>query len=134
VAIDTLRWRWQAAVSDSHTLPPFEELALDGLGGLADNVALLKIDETHEFWILRAGKVFESWIDRSAHNLKITELAVDRARALQDLLDRAVNERQPVQTAAHGVVDGSVCTYDLVALPLANRWGSPPLLVYMQER
>ena len=32
--IDTLRWRWQAAVSDSHTLPPFEELALDGLGGL----------------------------------------------------------------------------------------------------
>ena len=124
--IDTLRWRWQAAVSDSHTLPPFEELALDGLGGLADNVALLQMDETHEFQILRAaGKVFESWIDRSAHYLKITELSVDRARALQDLLDRAVNERQPVQTAAHGVVDGSVCTYDLVPLPLANRWGSP---------
>ena len=132
--IDTLRWRWQAAVSDSHTFPPFEELALDGLGGLADNVALLQMDETHEFQILRAGKVFECWIDRSAHNLKITELSVDRARALQDLLDRAVNERQPVQTAAHGVVDGSVCTYDLVALPLANRWGSPLLLVYMQER
>jgi len=79
--IDTLRSRWQAVVSDSHTLPPFEELALDGLGGLADNVALLQMDETHEFQILRAGKVFESLIDRSAHNLNITELSVDRARA-----------------------------------------------------
>ncbi len=132
--IDTLRWRWQAAVSDSHTLPPFEELALDGLGGLADNVALLQMDAGREFQILRAGKVFEHWIDRPAHNLKITELSVDRARALQDLLGRAVNESQPVQTAAHGVVNGSVCTYDLVALPLANRWGPPLLLVYMQER
>ena len=132
--IDTMRWRWQAAASVSHALPPFEELALDGLGGLADNVALLQRDEAREFQILRAGKVFESWIDRPARNLKIAGLSVDRGRALQDLLGRAVNEGQPVQAAAHGVINGSVCTYDLVALPLANRWGPSLFLVYMQER
>jgi diguanylate cyclase (GGDEF)-like protein/PAS domain S-box-containing protein len=132
--IDTLRWRWQAAASDSHNLPPFEELALDGLGGLADNVALLQMDESRTFTILRAGQVFESWIDRPAHNLKVAELSIDRARALQELLGDAAGESHPVQTAAYGVVDGSVCLYDLVALPLANHWGPPLFLVYMQER
>ena len=39
---DTLRWRWQAAASQSNNLPPFEELALDSLGGMADNVAFCK--------------------------------------------------------------------------------------------
>jgi diguanylate cyclase (GGDEF)-like protein/PAS domain S-box-containing protein len=132
--IDSLRGRWQTAASASPALPPFEELTLDHLGGLADNVALVQMGEAHAFQILRAGKVFEIWINRPAQNLKITELSVDRARALQDLLDRAVNERQPVQIAAHGVVDGSVCTYDLVALPLANRLGPSLFLVYLQER
>ncbi|HUB64502.1 MAG TPA: EAL domain-containing protein [Methylocella sp.] len=132
--IDTLRWRWQAAVRDSHILPPFEELALDGLGGLADNMALLQMDGARQFQILRAGKVFETWIDRPAHRLKVAELSIDRARALEDLLGNAMDESQPVQTAAYGVVNGSVCLYDLVALPLANRWGAPLFLVYLQER
>jgi hypothetical protein len=132
--IDTLRWRWQAAARDSHILPPFEELALDGLGGLADNVALLQMEESRAFTILRAGQVFESWIDRPAHNLKVGELSIDRARALEELLGNVTGESHPVQTAAYGVVNGSVCLYDLVALPLANRWGPPFFLVYMQER
>ena len=92
------------------------------------------MDEPRAFTILRAGQVFESWIDRPAHNLKVAELSIDRARALQELLGDAAGESHPVQTAAYGVVNGSVCLYDLVALPLANRWGPPLFLVYMQER
>jgi len=132
--IDTLRWRWQAAASQSHSLPPFEELALDSLGGMADNVALLQMDEAREFQILMAGKLFESWIGRPAHNLKVADLSIDRARALQDLFAGAVSESQPVQTVAHGVVDGSVRAYDLVAMPLSNRCDMRLFLVYMQER
>ena len=132
--IDTLRWRWQAAAGASHNLPPFEDLALDTLGGMADNVALLQMDEAGELKIMRAGKVIERWIDRPAHNLKVTDLSVDRARALQELLAQAMQESEPVQTVAHGVVNGSVCAYDLVALPLANRWGLHLFLVYLQER
>jgi diguanylate cyclase (GGDEF)-like protein/PAS domain S-box-containing protein len=132
--IDTLRWRWNAAARPPQNLPPFEELALDGLGGLADSVALLQIDDAGELKILRAGKVFEAWIDRPAHKLKVAELSNDRARALQELYAKAVNEAQPVQAVAHGIVNGSVCVYDLVALPLFNRWGPPLFLVYVQER
>jgi hypothetical protein len=51
--IETLCSRWRAA---AHNLPPIEELALDGLGGLADSVALLQIDDAGELNILRAGK------------------------------------------------------------------------------
>ncbi|HEY8006747.1 MAG TPA: EAL domain-containing protein [Methylocella sp.] len=131
---ESLRWRWQAAASESNHLPPFEELSLDGLGGLADNVALLQMENSRAFTILRAGQVFESWIDRPARNLKVAELSIDRARALEELLGSATGQGHPVQTAAYGVVNGSVCLYDLVALPLANRWGPPLFLVYMQER
>jgi diguanylate cyclase (GGDEF)-like protein/PAS domain S-box-containing protein len=132
--IETLCWRWRAAARPPHNLPPSEELALDGLGGLADSVALLQIDDAGELNILRAGKVFEAWIDRPAHNLKVAGLSIDRARALRELYAQAVTEAQPVQAVAHGIVNGSVCVYDLVALPLSNRFGPPLFLVYMQER
>jgi hypothetical protein len=46
--IETLCWRWRAAARPPHNLPPFEELALDGLGGLAYSVALLHIDDAGE--------------------------------------------------------------------------------------
>jgi hypothetical protein len=132
--IETLRWRWRAAARPPHNLPPFEELALDGLGGLADSVALLQIDDAGELNILRADKVFEAWIDRPAHKLKVAGLSIDRARALRELYAQAVTEAQPVQAVAHGIVNGSVCVYDLVALPLSNHFGPPLFLVYMQER
>jgi len=132
--IDTLRWRWQAAASALHSLPPFEELALDGLGGLADNVALLRMDEDCVPQILKAGNVFEGWIGCPAQNVTIAGLSVDRARVLRELLAQAINEDQPVQTVAHGVVNGSVCLYDLIAMPLTNRWGLHLFLVYVEER
>src|ERR1019366_3717275 len=59
--------------------------------GMADNVALLQMDEAREFQILMAGKLFESWIGRPAHNLKVADLSIDRARALQDLFAGAVS-------------------------------------------
>ncbi|MCI0465665.1 MAG: EAL domain-containing protein [Beijerinckiaceae bacterium] len=132
--IDTLRWRWKAAAATSGTLPPFEELALDSLGGLGDSVALLQMDEAAALTILMAGKNFEEWIECEARKLKVNELSVDRARALCLLTGEAAKSNEPAQTIAHRVVDGLVCVYDLVALPLSNRWGQPLFLVYINER
>lgn len=131
---DTLRQRWQAAASASKTVPPLQELVLDGLGGLADNVALLLRDEACEFTILKAGKVFEAWIGCTADQLSAAELSIDRARALRELFGTVVKEARPVQTVAYGVVDGLVCVYDLVAVPLSSRQSPPSCLVYLQER
>jgi len=52
--IETLCCRWRAAARPPLNLPPFEELALDGLGNLADSVALLQIDD-------RRIEHFEGW-------------------------------------------------------------------------
>ena len=132
--IDTLRKKWQSAADRQHARPPFEELALDSPGGLGENVALLEGHESGNPTIVTAGRVFEDWIGREADCLKVDELAIDRARALRELHDKAVNEARPVQTVAYGIVDGLVCVYDLVAVPLSNRRGLSPCLVYIQER
>lgn len=132
--IDALRRRWQEAAGPSQMASPFEELTLDHLGTLADNMALLQWDDARAFTIVKAGKVFEAWIGCAAEHLGAADLSVDRARALQELLGDVVHESRPVQTVAYGVVDGLVCVYDLVAVPLANRQSPSSCLVYLQER
>lgn len=122
------------AAGPSHVPSFVEELALHSMGALADNVALLQRDKAGALKILTAGTLFEAWIGRPAQNVEIAELSVDRARALHDLLADAMTMGQPVQSVVHGVVHGSVCLYDLVAMPLSNRWGLHLFLVYLQER
>ena len=53
---------------------------------------------------------------------------------MRELHDQAAAEARPVQTVGYGVVDGLVCVYDLVAVPLSN-WRELSLsLVYIEER
>jgi hypothetical protein len=110
--INTLRRRWHAAAGPQKSVPPFEELALTTPGGLAENVALLQVDGDGELKILTAGQAFEAWIGRPARGLKVAELSIDRARALQELHDEAVGDARPVQMVVYGVVDGLVCVYE----------------------
>jgi hypothetical protein len=113
---------------------PFEELALTTPGVLAENVALLQVDGDGELKILTAGQAFEAWIGRPARGLKVAELSIDRVRALQELHDEAVGDARPVQMVVYGVVDGLVCVYDLVAVPLSNRRELSLCMVYIEER
>jgi hypothetical protein len=83
---------------------------------------------------LTAGQAFEAWIGRPARGLKVAELSIDRARALQELHDEAVGDAWPVQMVVYGVVDGLVCVYDLVAVPLSNRRELSLCMVYIEER
>jgi hypothetical protein len=87
-----------------------------------------------ELKILTAGRAFEASIGRPARNLNVAELAIDRARALRELHEQAVAESRPVQTVVYGVVDGLVCVYDLVAVPLSNRRELSQSMVYIEQR
>ena len=132
--IDTLRRFWHGAAGPQKSVALFEELACTSFGGLAENSALLHVDDASELKILTAGKAFEAWIGRPARDLNVAELAIDRARAVRELHDQAAAEARPVQTVGYGVVDGLVCVYDLVAVPLSN-WRELSLaLVYIEER
>ncbi|HMF06416.1 MAG TPA: hypothetical protein VKE72_05325, partial [Methylocella sp.] len=79
-------------------------------------------------------RAFETSIGRPARNLNVAELAIDRARALRELHEQAVAESRPVQTVVYGVVDGLVCVYDLVAVPLSNRQELSQSMVYIEQR
>jgi diguanylate cyclase (GGDEF)-like protein/PAS domain S-box-containing protein len=132
---DVLRRRWQSAAGSRHDiLPPFDVLSLDGPGGMGENVAILQADETGEPGISKAGKLFQAWLGREAAGLKVCDLPPDRARALRELYDNALREARPAQTVAYGIVDGFICLYDLVAVPLSCRPQQPPCMVYIQER
>jgi hypothetical protein len=95
---------------------------------------LLQADADGTFKILTAGSAFEASIGRPARDLNVAELAIDRARALRELHEQAVAEGRPVHTVVYGVVDGLVCVYDLVAIPLSHRRELSLCLVYIQER
>ncbi len=134
LAPQALRAQWQAAAGLQKNLPPFDELSLDGRGGLGENVALIGSSGDSEPVILRAGKGFESWLGRPANGLAVSALSIDRKRALQELYDEAAAQNSPVQSVAYGVVDGLVCVYDLVALPLSSTPQTRRCMVYIQER
>ncbi len=131
--IDTLRRRQHAAAGPRKRLPPFEELAFTS-AGLADNVALLQVDAGGELKILTAGSAFEASLGRPARDPDSAERIIERARTLRELHERAVAEARPVQAMVHGVVDGMVCVYDLVAVPLSRQREPSLSLVYIEER
>ncbi|MBO0733197.1 MAG: EAL domain-containing protein [Methylocapsa sp.] len=132
--LDSLRQSWQAVLDSQKSLPQFEEVTLTRPGGAAENVALLERDQGGELRIVSAGKAFEAWVGCAAIDLKVAKLSIDRARSLRELHVQAASEGRPAQTVAYGIVDGLVCVYDLVAVPLANRCERASCLVYIEER
>ncbi len=132
--IETLCLAWRAAVRPPLALPPYEELALGGLGRLADATALIRAAEPDQFDILMAGQTIERWIDHPSRQFQVNRRSSGLVRALHDAVACALKKGAPVEAVAHAVANGLVCSYDLVALPLSNRWGPPLCQVYMKER
>ena len=129
-----LQRKWSAARKPGHVLPPFEDIMLGSLGRLADYVMLLQIDEGKPLTVLRAGHYVREWIGRDCNNVAIDDLPVDCAIALTDLVGTVRGNRSPSSSTAHRVRDGLVETYDVLALPMANRWGAALVAVYVRER
>jgi hypothetical protein len=70
--IDGLRKRWQAAGRHSKSHPSLRT-SLDSPGGLGDNVAVLKADDSGVLTILTARKAFEDWLGREAKSLRVSD-------------------------------------------------------------
>ncbi len=133
--IELLRWRWTSArMAGLHGLPPFEELALGSLGSLVDRTALARAGVAESLTLFRLGIGFAGWIRAPDSTLEISPHSTCRARVVHEAVTEALAEGRPVQRLAHALVNFIVCSDDILALPLANRWGPPLCLVYVHAR
>jgi len=134
--IVSLLMRWQAAaIADPRQpLPPFEELAVGSFGDLADDIALVRPGTGESLVAFRLGRRFEAWIRARDTTVEIAPRSTGRARVLHEAVTEAFANGRPVQQIAHALVNFVVCSDDIVALPLANRWGPPLCLVYVRAR
>jgi diguanylate cyclase (GGDEF)-like protein/PAS domain S-box-containing protein len=128
-----LRWRWRAARGTHDALPPYEELLLGNLGRIDDNIVLLA-EASPDWDIHRVGRDVARWLEGAARNVRLSELAPDFAWALSNAAQCAVNIGAPHHTEAYFARAGQVQCYDILALPVANRWGPAFVAVYIGER
>jgi diguanylate cyclase (GGDEF)-like protein/PAS domain S-box-containing protein len=128
-----LRWRWRAARLVGRPLPPYEELLLGNLGRIDDNIILLTGD-SRDWAIHRVGRDVRRWIEGAETDVRLSQLAPDFGWALSNAAQCAVKNSAPHLTEAYFARHGQVQCYDILALPLANRWGPPFVAVYIGER
>ncbi|MGO4872948.1 MAG: putative bifunctional diguanylate cyclase/phosphodiesterase [Roseiarcus sp.] len=128
-----LRRRWSVARPLGAALPPYEELLLGSLGRIDDNIVLLAGDAS-DANIRRIGRNVRVWIEGADRNVRLSQLAPDFAWTLSSAAQCAVGNGAPHLTEAYFARHGQVQCYDILALPLANRWGSPFVAIYVGER
>ncbi len=131
--IDRLVLRWRSS-SRGDGLPFYEDVALGSLGLLADHLALARLEPPGAVRLLRAGAGFEGEVGRDLSNTSLDELASNYRLPLADCLRRATASGQPASGLARCLVEGSMATCDLLALPLHSRWGGDLVLCYMRRR
>lgn len=130
---NALLHRWRSALKAGETLPAYEEVALGGLGRLNAQIAVVRQNSDNGFEVIRLGDTFKEWLGTTANNQPIGELQPDCGIALTGVIDAALRQRAPARSVAHKVVEGAVLTFDVMALPLASRWGRPMFLVFVRE-
>src|SRR5690606_12980392 len=104
-----------------------------GLGRLNAQIAVVRQNSDDGFEVIRLGDTFKEWLGTTANNQPIGELQPDCGIALTGVIDAALRQRAPARSVAHKVVEGAVLTFDVMALPLASRWGRPMFLVFVRE-
>ena len=130
---DRLCLHWASAKLYSD-LPLYEEVALGGVGRIADDLALVRPLPSGDFEFLRAGDAFEAKIGVPLKGLKTSELALNFHVAFATGLTGALSRRRPALALAHCVESGLFATCEVLALPLASRWGGEFILVFMRQR
>jgi len=131
--LSVLRRKWHAALKPGCTLPPFEDVTLGSLGRIADNMALLE-GQGSDIEILRAGREVETWLESEAQHMPLAMLPPDCALALAEACASAHHNHEPHLAAAHCVRHGQVQAYDILALPMASRWGDVLTSIYVHPR
>jgi diguanylate cyclase (GGDEF)-like protein/PAS domain S-box-containing protein len=123
--------KWHAAFVPGRALPPYEDVALGSLGRLADHLLLIG-GEVDALRILRAGRAARAWL--GSDTAEVAALTPDCAGPLAETLARALELSAPASGRAHRVRDGMVETYELLALPMASRWGGALTAVCVREQ
>jgi len=131
--ISVLERKWRAARKPGHGLPLYEDVMLGSLGRLADHVALLK-GQGDGIELLRAGRYAEGWLDNDIHDTPIAMLPPDWALTIAEASVSARHNASPYLASAHCVRHGKVQTFDVLALPMATRWGDVLTSIYVNER
>lgn len=131
--VSVLRRKWQAALKPGKDLPFFEDVMLGSLGRLADHIMLIKAETSH-LEISRAGRYVETWLDTIVCDTPLSALPPDCALMLEEASAHARRNSRPHLATAHCVRDGLVQVYDILALPMASRWGGTLISAYVNER
>jgi diguanylate cyclase (GGDEF)-like protein/PAS domain S-box-containing protein len=122
--------KWHAAVGAGPNLPPYEDVALGSLGRLADHLILVG-GPAEDLRILHSGRTARAWL--GSETTALAALAPDCGGPLVEVLSRAFKRRAPTSGRAHRVRDGMVETHELLALPMASRWGGTLTAVCVRE-
>ena len=125
--------RWAMSRMGGDALPRFEDLMLDGLGAIDDRIVLLARAGS-DWEIRRLGRVAAHCLAGVGRETRLSELAPDCGFALGRAAERADDDGEPRQREAYFSRHGQAQRYDILALPFANRWGSPLVAVHLAER
>ena len=128
-----LKRRWAMARGGDDAPPRFEDLLLDGLGAIDDRVVLLARSQS-DWEIRRLGRGVTECLGGGGRETRLSELAPDCGFALERAADPAAADGKPRQREAYFARHGQAQLYDILALPLANRWGSPLVAIHLAER
>ncbi len=124
---------WRAALAPGKKLPQYEDVVLGSLGRLADHLLLFEGEALASFKVLRAGRKINDWIGTDVRGKGIADMPRDCALALGAVLTQSLDAAAPVPYRMHRVADGMVETYEMLAFPMASRWGPPLAGVYVAE-
>jgi len=131
--LPVLQRKWQAALRPGEKFPYYEEVMLGGLGRLADHILLLK-DKDGVLEVSRTGRYVQTWLGDERWDIPLSAISPDCATALGEAAANSIQNCRPYLAAAHCVRDGTVRTYDVLALPTTSRWGGILVGVYVSER
>ena len=124
---------WRGSVRLGETLPRYEDVVLGSLGRLGDHLFLFEGAVAADFKVLRAGRKTRQWAGVEVRDKRLADLPRDCAVALTAVLEQAFAASAPVPYRMHRVTDGMVETYEMLAFPMACRWGPPLVGVYVAE-
>ena len=124
---------WRGSVRPGKTLPQYEDVVLGSLGRLGDHLMIVEGTALADFKVLRAGRKIRDLLGADLRDRKLPDLPRDCAVALGEVLNQAVAAGAPAPYRMHRVVEGMVETYEMLAFPMACRWGAPLIGVYIGE-
>ena len=125
------KWR---TVPRRDGLPIYEELALGGLGRIADEVAVVRQLDRHGMILMRAGEAFEAIVGCPCRDKPLDQLAHGFQMSIGLALNDARRHGAPSLQLCQAAREGMISTVEIAALPLSSRWEGHLFLLFARAR